>query len=118
MKTVSILILSIILFSCNNPKSNNTVTVEKAEKKMTNDVTGKWISINDYIVKDLVITTYDSETYNFKINYKDGGIQYQETKLNSKGEYHTNNKFGEYYKFNGKTLVIFDKQGMIAYYER
>jgi hypothetical protein len=38
--------------------------------------------------------------------------------LNDKEEYHTNNRFGEYYKLSGKTLGIYDNQGLIAHYKR
>lgn len=119
MKTILILITAIILYSCTNAKSNSQI-IEKYEskKEISNNVTGKWISVNDHIVKDIIISNVDSETYNFKITFKDGGIKNELIKLNYKAEYHTNNRFGEYYKLNGSSLGIYDNQGLLAYYKR
>ena len=119
MKKVLLLLFVMLLSSCNDNKSKTPLIDKKEVKKETSYVIdGTWISVNDHIVKDIVITTTDSETYNFKITFKDGGIKNQSNKLNSKGEYHTNNRFGEYYKLRGESLSIYDKQGLIAHYKR
>tara|TARA_B100000787_G_C16124371_1_gene264252 strand:- start:581 stop:940 length:360 start_codon:yes stop_codon:yes gene_type:complete len=119
MKKVLLLLVVMLLSGCNNNKSKTPVIDKKEVKKETSySIAGIWISVNDHIVKDIVISTSNSETYNFKITFKDGGIKNQINKLNSKGEYHTNNRFGEYYKLRGETLGIYDKQGLIAHYKR
>jgi len=119
MKKVLLFLAVILLLSCNNIK-NKTPLIEKKEvkKEISNSIAGKWISVNDRIVKDIFISTSDSETYSFKITFKDGSIKNESIKVDYKGEYHTNNKFGEYYKMKGSNLGIYDSQGLIAYYKR
>ena len=109
----------LLLISCNNSKGKNTL-IEKKEikKELSSNIVGKWISVNDHIVKDIVISSSVSETYRFKITFKDGSTKNENITLNDKGEYRTNNSFGEYYKMKGDNLVIYDNQGIIAYYER
>lgn len=114
-----VLVLMVLLASCQSQESKIKESIAKEVKKeISSDVTGKWISINDYIVKDIIISNVDSEMYNFKITFKDGGIKNTRTELNNSGEYHTNNRFGEYYKLDDKTLGVYDNQGLIAQYKR
>ena len=91
---------------------------KEIQKEVSNKIEGKWISVNDHIVKDIFISTSDSKIYTFKIAFKDGSTKNESIKINSKGEYHTHNKFGEYYKLKGNNLGIYDGQGKIGYYKR
>jgi hypothetical protein len=116
----NLLFIVVINLFCSSNNTPKTPLIDKKEvkKETSYSIAGNWISVNGHILKDIVITTSNSETYNFKITFKDGGIKNQSNKLNSKGEYHTNKRFGEYYKLRGESLGICDKQGLIAHYKR
>tara|TARA_B110000240_G_C13405378_1_gene412878 strand:+ start:58 stop:417 length:360 start_codon:yes stop_codon:yes gene_type:complete len=119
MKKVLLLFVVMLLWSCNNNKNKTPLIDEKEAKKETPySLTGTWISVNDYIVKDIVITTSDSKTYSFKTTFKDGSIKNESIKINSNGEFHTHNKFGEYYKMRGNSLGIYDEQGLVSIYKK
>lgn len=119
MKKVLLLLFVMLLSSCNNNKSKTPLIDKKEVKKETSySIAGIWISVNDHIVKDIVISSSVLETYRFKITFKDGSTKNENITLNDKGEYLTNNSFGEYYKMKGDNLGIYDNQGIIAYYER
>ena len=119
MKKVLLFLTVMFLMNCNNVK-NKTPLIEKQEvkKELKDNVSGKWISVNDQIVKDILVSKVNSDTYLFKITFNDGEIKKENLILNDKEEYHTNNRFGEYYKLNGKALGIYDNQGLIAHYKR
>ena len=120
MKKVLLFLTLMFLMNCNNVK-NKTPLIEKQEvkKELKDNVLGKWISVNDYLVKDIFISASNSKTYNFKITFKDGSLKNESIKINYLGEYQTNNKFGEYYKIrSNNTLGFYDKQGLIGHYRR
>lgn len=120
---VILIILTLILLSCNNtrkstPIINNSSEEKEVKRLNSSNITGYWKSVNDNIVKNIVISKVNSNTYKFKTTFKDGGVKDFKLTLNDKEEYHTNNSFGEYYKLSGETLGIYDNQGLIAYYKR
>ena len=114
------------LINCNNVR-NKTPLLEKQEvkKELKNIVLGKWISINHFQVSDIFISNSNSnsnsnsKTYNIKIVHDDGFFFNDSLKLNNKGEYHINNKSGEYYKIlSNNYLGFYDNKGLRARYQR
>ena len=113
LKNLLFIVVINLFCSCNNTPKTPLIDKKEVKKETYYSIAGTWISVNDCIVKDIVITTSDSKT-----TFKDGSIKNESIKINSNGEFHTHNKFGEYYKMRGNSLGIYDEQGLVSIYKR
>jgi hypothetical protein len=113
-----ILAITFLFYSCNNNSnvsSNNDNFVKPFSKK--SKINGLWISINDRIIKNIVISQSDSIHFIAEITFVDGS-RGKEIILFKEGKYKANNKFGEYYKLIGDKLGSYDSDGLISTFRR
>lgn len=78
-KNALLLVTLIFLWSCNNNSKNEIPPIYKKSnvntKNTLKNISRYWKSVNNDIVKKIVVSKIDSDTYIFKTTCKDGGVK-------------------------------------------
>lgn len=91
---------------------------EGSKESKQNEIIGVWssYSVMKYQgIKHVSIEKIRENKYKACLRLKDGSRFVEFLFLNENGEYHTYNRYHEYYKIANGTLVAYDEEGFLFY---
>lgn len=91
---------------------------EGSKEQKDSEIVGVWssYSVMKYQgIKHVTIEKIKENKYKACLRLKDGSRYVEFLFLDEKGEYHTHNRYHEYYKITNGALVAYDEEGFLFY---
>lgn len=87
-------------------------------KKTKSEIEGIWSSytvLKYHGIKQVTVKKIKEKKFRVSLRLEDGTNHVEFLSLDENGEYHTYNRYREYYKITNGTLVAYDEEGFLFY---